>query len=147
MIGKGDILFSKKSALNNVLLTDCMSVIRWKPFTRFYIFIDLFSSIQETIASSCYFQQLQVVYDSYVDSSVKVCECRKRSTCQSLEYLNLQLDSKVPMQSQVLRSNDKLEDCVRISDNITSVLPTLTSSLEEADARVVAYLIMATTMK
>ena len=45
MIGKRDILFSKKSALNNVLLTDCMSVIRWKPFTRFYIFIDLFSSI------------------------------------------------------------------------------------------------------
>ena len=32
-----------------------------------------------------------------------------------------------------------MEDCVRISDNITSVLPTLTSSLEEADARVVSY--------
>ena len=47
------------------------------------------------------------------------------------------------MQSQVLRSNAKLEDCVRISDNITSVLPTLTSSLEEADARVVPYFIHA----
>ena len=45
MIGKGDKLFSKKSALNNVLLTDFMSVIRWKPFTSFYIFIDLFNSI------------------------------------------------------------------------------------------------------
>ena len=78
---------------------------------------------------------------------MKVCECQKSSTCKSLEYLNLQLESKVPMQSQVLRSNDKLEDCVRISDNITSVLPTLTSFLEEADARVVAYLIMATSMK
>lgn len=39
----------------------------------------------------------------------------------------------------MLKSNDKLEHFVRISDNTTSVMSTLASSLKEADSRVAPY--------
>lgn len=37
------------------------------------------------------------------------------------------------------KSNDKLGDCIRISGNTTRVIPTLVSSLEEADVRIVLH--------
>lgn len=37
------------------------------------------------------------------------------------------------------KSNDKLGDCIRISGNTTWVIPTLVSSLEEADVRIVLH--------
>ena len=74
MIEKGDTLFSKTSALNNVLLIDFISLIWRKSFASFHKFTDFFDSVWKTMVSTSHFQQLQVVYDSYVDSSVKECK-------------------------------------------------------------------------
>ena len=41
--------------------------------------------------------------------------------------------------SGVMKGNDKLEDCARISDNATFVMPTLVSSAAEADTKIVPH--------
>ena len=44
-----------------------MSLIWWKWFASFGKFTDLFSSVWKTMIWTFHFQQLQVVYDNYVD--------------------------------------------------------------------------------
>ena len=74
MLQKDATFFDKNSALSTVLIIDFMSLIRRISFAAFDTFTDLFDSVWKSMISTCHFQQMHVVYNSYLDSSVKECE-------------------------------------------------------------------------
>ena len=70
-IENNDMVFNKDSELSTALVIDFMSMIRRKSLASFDKINDLFDSVWKSVISTCTFQQLQVVYDSYVESSIK----------------------------------------------------------------------------
>ena len=60
------------------------------------VFEDIFLRAWRILSSVCIFQQLDIVYDSYIKSSIKYCERQRRATADSVFFYNLNLSSYVP---------------------------------------------------
>ena len=59
---------------NNVLVVDVMSLIRLIPMGQLSTFQDLLNAARKHIKGLCKFKQIDIIYDSYVDYSLKECE-------------------------------------------------------------------------
>ena len=63
------------------------------------VFLDLFQATWKKVKAVCDFQQVDVVFDSYVENSIKEGERKRRSCVQPLEYVNLENDTRILVQS------------------------------------------------
>ena len=95
---KNDLTFMKTSKLETTLLIDFMSMIRRMPLSEMSVFLDLFQATWKKVKAICEFQRVDVVFDSYVEKSIKQGERNRRSCVQPLEYVNLENDTRIPVQ-------------------------------------------------
>ena len=81
------------------IIIDFMSSIRKIPFSKLSAFSDVFESIWKSMTSVSKFETIHIVYDSYIDDSIKEAErIRRAKECDPLEYIDLSLQSPLPVQ-------------------------------------------------
>ena len=95
---------------------------------------DLFKAVSNERMSVTKSHQLHIIYDSYLEESIKECErIRRRSKCDSLEFMKLNISSPVPIQMDRFwnsgKNNEKLQQLsrdyfveFRKSNNIKTIL-------------------------
>ena len=73
--------------------------IRKQPPTKLKCFADLFAAANNIAIKVPSTEQIDIIYDSYLEDSIKECErIRRRSTCEPLEFVNLTTSSPIPVQ-------------------------------------------------
>ena len=77
-------------------MLDIMAQIRKQPTTKLKCFDDLFAAASNSVPSA---EQIDIIYDSYLEDSIKECErIRRRNACEPLEFVNLTTSSQIPVQ-------------------------------------------------
>ena len=66
-----------------------MSLIRKFPLKKFLTFEDLFELAWTIIIKTCKFDQVDIIYDRYIENSVKECERQRRATKYLVKFVNL----------------------------------------------------------
>ena len=94
-----DLSFTKTSNLGTTLTVDFMSMIRRMLISEMSVFNDLFQATWRKVKGICEYQRIAFVFDSYIEKSVKEGERQRRSSLQTLEYVRLENDTKIPVQS------------------------------------------------
>lgn len=90
-----------------------MSLIRRIPLRQMSVFSDLLQSTWQSVKSVCKYEQVDVVCDSYVDSSIKKCDRQRRCSCEPLELLCFREDIKVPVQFDRFRASPKNKEMLQ----------------------------------
>ena len=94
----GDLRFSKASSTSTAMVVDFMSIIRRQPLQNMTVFEDIIKSAWLSVQNSCEFNNLNIVFDSYIEDSIKEGERRSRVNCEPLEVINKSLASKSSVQ-------------------------------------------------
>ena len=89
--------FSRTSELDTVLIV-VMSIIRRITISSIDTFGNLLHTLWNSIKSTCAFKQLDVIYDSYIESSLKERERQRRVAFDIIEYLDIDLSTPLPVQ-------------------------------------------------
>ena len=88
--------FENLDDTNNVLVVDFMSLLRRLLMKNFQDFQELLGAGWNYIKGVSKFNELHVVFDSYIADSLKECERERRSTCDPLHFDSLTPSTKVP---------------------------------------------------
>ena len=81
------------------IMIDFMSSIRKIPFSKLSTFSDVFECMWKSMTSVSKFDTIHIVYDSYIDDSIKEAErIRRAKESDPLEYIDLSLQSPLPVQ-------------------------------------------------
>ena len=90
--------FKKDSKLNTAIIVDFMSVIRKIPLQKFKSFQEALEFLWCMILRSHdNLNRIDIVYDSYIENSIKDSERRRRSrNIEPIEYVNLCFDKEPP---------------------------------------------------
>ena len=75
------------------LCVDFMSLMRRVNLSKCLTFKDSFEIVWSMITNTCAFQQVNTVFDSYLDESIKVGERERRIVSQPLVIVNMQEES------------------------------------------------------
>ena len=94
-----DYNFTSESQLRAAVAVDFMSLIRRCRTSKLKIFNGLFSIATYSILHIPCVEEIDIVYNSYLEDSIKECEriCR-HSSCEPLEFLNLKTTMSIPVQ-------------------------------------------------
>ena len=98
-----NFIFQKISPLKTAAFMDFMSQV-WKlPNERIKLKLtkmsDIYSCALSSILSSVKADRVDIIYDSYLENSIKECErIRRRSKCQPLEFFGMNEESPIPTQ-------------------------------------------------
>ena len=87
--------FESLDDTNNVLVVDVMSLLRHLLMKNFQDFQELLGAGWNYVNSVCKFNELHIVFDSYIADSLKECERERRSTCDPLHFDSLTPSTKV----------------------------------------------------
>ena len=80
------------------LCVDFMSLMRRVNLSKCLTFKDSFEIVWSMITNTCAFLQVNIVFDSYLDESIKVGERERRTVSQPLVIVNMQEESHIPVQ-------------------------------------------------
>ena len=76
-----------------------MSLIRRYPVYKLKTFDDLFRTATYSVLHAPCTEEIGIVYDSYLEDSIKECErIRRHSSCEPLEFVNMQTTTPIPVQ-------------------------------------------------
>ena len=73
----------------------------------------MFDGAWNIISNVCVFSRLDVIYDSYIENSIKYCERQRRSNCKPLDFVNLQLNSLTLVQLDNFLASDKNKESLQ----------------------------------
>ena len=91
--------FTAKSPMRTATVVDFMSLIRRYPTSKLKTFNDLFNIATYSILHAPCVEEIDIVYDSYLEDSIKECErIRRRSSFEPLEFVNLKITTPIPVQ-------------------------------------------------
>ena len=97
-LNKEEYSFKKESALKSVIIVDFMSQVRKVPLGDKNSFRDTSDSLFEQIRFACKSHQFDVIYNGYLESSIKGCErVRRAKSIAPVEYTLLTTDSDIPV--------------------------------------------------
>ena len=91
-----DLRSSKTSSTSTAMVVDFMSIIRRQPLQNMRIYI--IRSAWLSVQNSCEFNHLDIVFDSYIEDSIKEGDRISRVDCEPFEVINMSLTSKIPVQ-------------------------------------------------
>ena len=83
---------------NNALIVDFMSLMRRIPVSTLTSFLDLFNAAWKHMCNVCNFNRIDIIYDSYINDSLKECEQLRRFKCEPIHLKDIQLETKLPIQ-------------------------------------------------
>ena len=106
--------FSYASTHETVLLIDLMSVVRRMPLAEMKIFADLFRATWNKIKNICAFQRLDVVFDSYIEKSIKEGERKRRISVQPLEFAKIDMKTTIPVQLDRFWASANYKEMVQV---------------------------------
>ena len=115
-----ELSFTKASHLETALAVDFMSMVRRMKFTEMSVFLDLFSATWRKVKGICDYQRIDVVFDSYVERSLKDCERKRRSSLHPLEYTSLENDTRIPVQSDRFWASSNNKEKLQILSRLYS---------------------------
>ena len=96
---KSDFTFSSKSNMKSSVVVDFMSQVRKIKLTQLKVFEDMFQEVFDQAYGVCNMEQMDIVYDSYVETSLKELESiRCALLVEPLTYINLQKETPIPVQ-------------------------------------------------
>ena len=76
-----------------------MYLIRRYPVSKLKTFDDLFRTATYAVLHAPCTEEIDIVYDSYLEVSIKECErIRRRSSCEPLEFVNMKTTTPIPVQ-------------------------------------------------
>ena len=78
-------------------LVDFMSVMRKIPVTQYSSFADAFDHVWHLVTTAVRADQVDVVYGSHFESSIKETERRHRSPADAIEIANMKLSYPIPV--------------------------------------------------
>ena len=105
--------FHEYSSEPAALLVDFLSVIRPVPLKNVSKIINAFDLSWNTINNVCSHNTLNIIYDSYIESSLKACEKDRRSEKDPLEIMNIKLQSPIPVQVERFWSSDQNKESIQ----------------------------------
>ena len=92
-----------------------MSVIRRVPLKKMPKIINAFELSLNTMNNVCSYNILHIMYDSYIETSLKGCERERRSDQNPLGIMNINLQSPIPVQV------DRFWECDQNKENIQAL--------------------------
>ena len=99
--------FAKISESKTSLVIDFMSLMRRIRLTNLQTFKESFEVMCKSILSVCEFNQLNIIYDSYITESIKYGERQRRAfSIEPLVFVNLQETSFIPEQIEKFWADD-----------------------------------------
>ena len=99
--------FAKTSESKTSLVIDFMSLMRRIRLTNLQTFKESFEVMCKSILSVCEFNQLNIIYDSYITESIKYGERQRRAfSIEPLVFVNLQETSFIPEQIEKFWADD-----------------------------------------
>ena len=94
-----DFCFSKTKTAKTSIIIDFMSLVRKIPMKRLNTINDAFEYMWKTITHIAEADEIHIVYDSYLENSLKGHERSRRSAeVETVEFVNLSQQSPVPVQ-------------------------------------------------
>ena len=94
-----DYNFEIQSHYSTPIMLDFMSQVRKYPTKKLGNFNELFAATSSGIMNIPEIEQIDIIYDSYLEDSIKECErIRRESECEPLEFVNLTMQSSIPVQ-------------------------------------------------
>ena len=88
------------------LCVDFMSLMRRVNLSKCLTFKDSFEIVWSRITNTCAFQQVNIVFDSYLDESIKFGERERRTVSRPLVIVNMQEESHIPAQIEKFWENN-----------------------------------------
>ena len=106
--------FEKQSDRATAVMAAFMSVLRKVPLPKFQFLRDSLECTWELISKTCSTNQLHIVFDSYIENSIKESVMVRRTKCDPLETVNLSLDSSIPAQIDRFWASSKNKGSLQI---------------------------------
>ena len=98
-LNSSDCNFTAESPMRTATVVDFMSLIRRYPTSKLKTFNDLFNIATYSILHAPCVEEIDIVYDGYLEDSIKECErIRRRSSFEPLEFVNLNITTPIPVQ-------------------------------------------------
>ena len=99
-LSTNDFSFSTESQLRTAtIVVDFITINRGYPTHKLKSFNDLFQISTYSIIHVQHSEKVNVLYDSYLEDSIKECErILLRSSCEPLEFVDLNVNSPLPVQ-------------------------------------------------
>ena len=169
--------FAKTSESKTSLVIDFMSLMRRISLASLQTSKESFEIMWKSILSVCEFNQLNIIYDSYITKSIKYGERQRRAfSIEPLVSVNLQETSFILEQMETFwadgsnkenlqemsrhyfhnksaghnvdiilsgylsNKNDSFK-CIQITNVVTNERPDLDNHIEEADMRIIPYIV------
>ena len=98
-----DYEFSKNSHLKTALIVDFMSNVRKINTTQCQIFKGILEKLWSIIYNSCTFQRLDIIYDSYIEQSIKFSERQRWAITSGILVWNIECSSYIPNAFHIFR--------------------------------------------
>ena len=98
-LAASDTSFTAESKLRTAIIVDFMSLIRRYPVSKLKTFDDLFRTATYSLLHAPCTEEIDIVYDSYLEHSIKECErIRHHSSREPLEFVNMKTATPIPVQ-------------------------------------------------
>ena len=95
------------------LCVDFMSLMRGVNLSKCLTFKDSFEIVWSMLTNTCAFQQVNIVFDSYLDESIKVGERERKTVSQPLVIVNMQEESHIPVQIEKFWANNSNKETLQ----------------------------------
>ena len=109
-----DYDFSKSSQLETALIVDFISNVRNISATQCQIFKDILVRLWSIIYNSCTFQRFDIIYDSYIEQSIKFSERQRWAITNGILVCNIECSSYIPSQMEKFGACDRNKENLQL---------------------------------
>ena len=109
-----DYDFSKSSQLETALIVDFISNVRNISATQCQIFKDILVRLWSIIYNSCTFQRFDIIYDSYIEQSIKFSERQRWAITNGILVCNIECSSYIPSQMEKFWACDRNKENLQL---------------------------------
>jgi len=95
---KDDCAFDRQSNTPTVVIVAFMSVVRKVPFAKCSTFKEALVFVWHLVTTAVSAGRVDMVYDSYLEGSIKESERKRRSPVDAVEVVNMKLSSPIPVE-------------------------------------------------
>ena len=115
---KDDYAFDKQSNTPTVVIVDFMSVVRKVPFAKCSTFKEALAFVWHLVTTAVSAGRVDIVYDSYLEGSIKESERRHRSPVDAVEVVNMKLSSPIPVELERFWASAKNKENMQLMSRV-----------------------------